>query len=55
VLSDKYTCKQEECKVCASDNGLPVGGLDVSLRDILFPKMSAVFVNDKGLVLDEGV
>jgi hypothetical protein len=52
VLSDKYTCKQE---VCASDNGLPVGGLDVSVRDILFPKMSAVFVNDKGLVLDEGV
>jgi hypothetical protein len=29
VLSDKYTCKQEECTVCVSDNVLPVGCLDV--------------------------
>ena len=30
VLCNKNTCMQEGCKVCVSDNVLPVGGLDAS-------------------------
>jgi hypothetical protein len=65
VLCDKYTCKQEECKVCVSDNVLPVGVLDASGEISYSPRLVKCLSMtkgfcwmkecDKGLVLDEGV